>query len=137
MPTAKATTKSSEDGKVDTSTSGSNTQASATSAGWISKSTTKTDENGNTLVEKIFGRQGSASDKDDEADDDSGSGSSWTLLGSKSNSSSKKTKGSDEDEDDAARADASTGKVHHGAAKASSGKASAGIVDGKAVATAG
>ncbi|KXS94107.1 hypothetical protein AC578_942 [Pseudocercospora eumusae] len=132
MSTSKSSSKSNSDGdgRVETSTSGPNAQASAKSRDekgeeWISKSTSKLDENGSPITKKIFGR------RDNE---DNESGSSWTLLGSKSSRS--RTVGDDDSmhgSDVAADVDASTGRDVHTKA----GKASAGVKNGVAWSKAG
>ncbi|EME78231.1 uncharacterized protein MYCFIDRAFT_199491 [Pseudocercospora fijiensis CIRAD86] len=130
MSTSKSSSKSNSDGRVDTSTSGPNAKASAKSRDekgdeWISKSTSKLDDNGSPITKKIFGRRG-----DDEEDDDD-SGSSWTFLGSKSSRS--RTSRSNGDDETMPEADSSTGKDFHTKA----GKASAGVKDGVAWSKAG
>lgn len=130
MSTSKSTSKSpsSSEGKVSTSTSGPNAKATAKTRDdkgdkWVSKSTSKLDKDGLPVVKKIFGQKSDLEEEEDDGD----SSSSWTLLGSKSSRS--KTASSDGEAD----ADASTGRDVFTRA----GKASAGVMNGKAWSKAG
>ena len=129
MPTASS--HSSGDNKADTSTSGPGAKASAKSSDdngtfWIS--TSKDEE---TITKKIFDNKDEFSKSKDK---DVDSESSWTLLGSRR---SKQSDDSNDGDGPGASASAAAGKSSTSASSGGSKGANAGVVNGKAFASAG